>query len=90
MQASLKLVKGSGLPATAAGRFVLVVSAKVARLAVTRNKLKRRARHIIRRHQASSPKHYDTFIFFTKGAAELSFPELEQQLVFLLKRAKII
>ena len=86
MLTSLKLVRVTDSPS----RFILVVSAKVARLAVTRNQLKRRARHILRRHGAAAPKGNDVFIFFKPGVADLAFGELEAQLVFLLKRAKII
>lgn len=59
-------------------RPVIIVSKKVAHLAVNRNKLKRRIREILRE------THHTGYVYTRAGAAERSFKELREELVALL------
>ena len=70
--------------------FAFVVSSKTEKLAVKRNLLKRRGRHIVRNDNSLIDKDYDCVFFFKKGVSMLSFKELEGKIVFLLRKAKII
>ncbi|MBI5140346.1 MAG: ribonuclease P protein component [Candidatus Vogelbacteria bacterium] len=70
--------------------FAFVVSAKTEKLAVNRNLLKRRGRHILRDIGKSIGHNVACVFFFKKGAVQLKFEELRWQIVLLLKKAKLI
>lgn len=69
--------------------FTFVVSSKVAKKAVERNKLKRRARHIIRKMLAEIKKGLGIIIFFKPGSEKFNFQELEEAIKTIFKKAKI-
>lgn len=71
---------------TDVSRFGFVVSSKVSKKAVIRNKIKRRLRNIIKEHMQSIEKGYDIVIFTKKGIEE---EKIEQQLLTLLKKANV-
>jgi ribonuclease P protein component len=60
--------------------FAFVVSSKVAKKAVERNKLKRRARHIIKKMLPKIEKGLGVIIFFKKGVEKMTFSELEKEI----------
>ncbi len=60
--------------------FAFVVSSKVARKAVDRNKIKRRARHIIKKMLPKIEKGLGVIIFLKKGAEKMTFSELEKEI----------
>lgn len=60
--------------------FAFVVSFKVTKKAVERNKLKRRARHIIKKILPKIKKGLGVIIFFKKGVEKMTFPELEKEI----------
>jgi len=60
--------------------FSFVVPSKVAKKAVERNKLKRRARHIIKKMLPKIEKGLGVIIFFKKGAEKMTFSELEKEI----------
>ncbi len=75
--------------------FVIVISKKVARLSVKRNKLRRRIKEIIRVDIKNNPEKYNKcfgvanvknikgVIYTRKGASELSFEELKKEVLDL-------
>ena len=68
-------------------KVTFIVSAKVAPLAVSRNLLKRRARAIMaKRLQVLEPGLLLIFLF-KKGAPDLSYPALEEDMLELLVKA---
>jgi len=70
--------------------FSFVVSSKVSKKAVVRNKLKRRARHITGKMASFLVLGAVVAVFFKKGADQLDFKELEKKLNFLYRKAGIL
>jgi ribonuclease P protein component len=71
-------------------RVAFVVSVKVAKTAVARNKLKRQARYIVNKHHISQSRGKITIVYFKPGASKASFSSLESELTLLLKQAHVI
>jgi len=61
-------------------RFTFVVSSKVAKRAVDRNKIKRRARNIVAKNLNKIKNPINAIIFFKKGVEKLTFAELQKQI----------
>ena len=70
--------------------FGFVVSHKVAANATDRNRLKRRARAIVRELLLKVKDNYGCLLFFKTGAAALSYRELKNAIRAILARALII
>jgi ribonuclease P protein component len=71
-------------------RFGFVVSLKISKKAVIRNKIKRRLREAIR-HNLEKIKEGQDIVFFTrKGIEERGFQEIQQDVECLLKQAGIV
>ncbi len=70
--------------------FAFVVPAKAAKKAVDRNKIKRKARHIVKKNQQLFKKNFAAIFFFKKGSEKMKFLELEQRMLQLSKKAGII
>jgi len=65
--------------------LVIVISKKVARLAVNRNKLRRRIKEVIRIEKASQQDlNVLGYLYTRKGIAELNFAELEKEIKEIL------
>lgn len=86
MLLSLKITKGEEESA----RFAFVVSAKTAKNAVDRNKLKRRARYIAAKLLPSFKRGIAVIFFFKKGSEKLSFKDLEKEVADICKKAGIL
>ncbi len=71
-------------------RFAFVVSAKTAKKAAVRNKLKRRARAIAAKLLPRCGKKTAVMVFFKKGSEKLSFNELEREITAILKKAGVL
>jgi len=71
-------------------RFGLVVSNKVIKRAVSRNKLKRRLREIIRKKLPFIKKGIDCIILARQGIGGLSFKELEERIEFVLGKLNLV
>jgi ribonuclease P protein component len=84
---SLKVVPG--VPSDPS-RIAFVVSGKVAKTAVLRNKLKRRARYIVNKQINSLKPGKIAICYFKPGSNKLDFSSLEGELTLLLKRAHVI
>jgi ribonuclease P protein component len=66
-------------------RFAVVVSKKVAKTAVTRNRLRRRVYEFVRTTSPSLPAIEAMFIM-QKGASALSAAQLREEVLLLLKK----
>ncbi len=71
-------------------KFGVSVSKKEIKTAVKRNLLKRRTLSILRKVALKTKRSFSSVIFLKKGAINLPYPKLEDEVVFLLKKAKII
>lgn len=70
-------------------QFAVVVSKKVAKTAVLRNKIRRRCYSILRKVSKSLNNSYYVILFAKKGAEKATFAETEAQILEILKKAKI-
>ncbi len=82
----LKVVKSN----LAKSRFVFIISRKVSKKAVARNKIKRRLREIIKKQTKRIAPGFDILVIARSEIVEKSFLEIEKILIKLLKRAKLI
>ncbi len=80
---SLKYITDSGQSAS----FSFIVPSKIAKSAVSRNKLKRRGRAIVFKLLPRIKEGYSALIFFEKGRPEMKFSELEKEIIKLLQKA---
>ncbi|MEK7647335.1 MAG: ribonuclease P protein component [Patescibacteria group bacterium] len=71
-------------------KFACVVSLKVSKKAVLRNKLRRRAYSLIRKNLFNIKDGYATILVFKSGAAELSYPQLSKNILDLFKKSGLI
>ncbi len=69
-------------------RFGVIVSNKISKKAVVRNKLKRQIRAIIRKHLNNILSGYDWAVVCLPPVLNLSFEELEKEVLFVLKKLK--
>ncbi|MDX9893631.1 MAG: ribonuclease P protein component [Patescibacteria group bacterium] len=70
-------------------RFGIVVSSKVSKKAVERNKLKRRIREIIRPELTHIVSGFDVVIFTTNKLLVLDFEQLKVEVMRALNKAKL-
>lgn len=71
-------------------RIAVVVGKKVAKSAVTRNRIRRRVFEIIRKHLPNIKSHHDlSLTVFTAEFATLPFKDLEQDVITLLSQAHL-
>lgn len=71
-------------------RFAVVVSKKVLKTAVDRNRVRRRIYEIIRKNFADIPKQHDyIFVVFSKELLTLPSSELENILADLVQQSKL-
>lgn len=71
-------------------RFVFIVSQKVSKRAVVRNKVKRRLREIIKEKIDIIEKGIDVSLIALSGIEKNSFQEIKESIEKLFKKAKII
>lgn len=69
--------------------FSFVISKKVAGKATERNLLKRRGYVILRNQYNNITQGYRGVFFFKKSSLHVSFKELEQEIIFLLKKSHL-
>lgn len=70
-------------------RFAVVVSKKVGKTAVLRNKLRRRGYQTIERGLVGLKSGYFVVVFFKKGTTELDTQTTQQKIVEILKKANL-
>ena len=80
---SLKYIADSGQSAS----FAFIVPSRIAKSAVSRNKLKRRCRAIVFKFLPRINEGYSALIFLEKGSPEMKFSELEMEITKLLQKA---
>lgn len=68
-------------------RFAIIISRKVSKKAVERNKIKRRIEEIIRLNFFNFKKSFDVIIITKKDILSLSYSEIEGNLMDLFKKA---
>ncbi len=68
-------------------RFAVVVSNKTAKLAVTRNRIRRQIREILRLNMPMIQEGYDIVFYIQKDAIGRPFEELKEQSFFVLKKS---
>lgn len=71
-------------------RFGIVVSTKVAKKAVERNRLRRRIGEILRHHWPEIKQGFDIILIAKIGLTNLNYRELEKIVIELLKKAAIL
>jgi ribonuclease P protein component len=69
-------------------RFCIVISTKISKKAVVRNKVKRQLRAIIYKNLAKISQNYDLVILTKPAVTITQFEELEKALVSLLSKVK--
>src|SRR5689334_266608 len=69
------------------GRFAIVASKAVAKQAVARNKLRRWGYSLVREFNLNQKKGLVCIIFFKKGAKDIKFDELKDDLEALFRKA---
>ena len=68
-------------------RYGIVVSSKVSKKAIIRNKIRRQIKEIIRKNQKTIPP-VDFMVFVQKESLEKTFKEKEKEILFLLDKIK--
>ena len=71
-------------------RFSFIVGLKISKKAVQRNKIKRRLEQIIQLIFKQVKSGFDIIIFVDKIIIEKKYKEIEENLIDLLKKAKLI
>ena len=71
-------------------RFSFIVGLKISKKAVQRNKIKRRLEEIIRLNFKQIITGFDIIIFINKEIIEKEYIEIEENLIYLLKKSKLI
>ena len=70
--------------------FSFVIPVKAVKTAIGRNFLKRRGRHVIKKHLADIKEGYLCAFFLRKEMAGLPFPVFEQEILAVLKTANLL
>jgi len=103
MQGDFKQLAGKGKPFYSAlitikvlknnrpqSRFGIIVSTKVSKKAVVRNRLKRRLSEVIRLNLSEIKSGFDVIIMVKQALAEKKYQEIESELLQLFKKASLL
>jgi len=71
-------------------RFSFIVGLKISKKAVQRNEIKRRLEEIIRLNSKRIIIGFDIIVFVDKEIIEKKYIEIKENLVYLLKKSKLI
>jgi len=71
-------------------KFSFVVSGKISKKAVQRNKIKRRGYYVIKKFLPQIKTSYYVAFYIKKEIMNLRYDEFEKQILFLLNKAKLI
>lgn len=70
--------------------FAFVVQSKTTKKAVERNKLKRRARSVVRNILNSIKNNIGVIVFLKKSSIDMTYKEMNEELANLFKKARIL
>lgn len=76
------------LPAEGRNLIGIIVSKKVSKKAVVRNKIKRRIRSILRDNIEKIPKGYNIIFIALSGIDKMDFSQIKSNTIFLLEKIK--
>ncbi|MDQ5958081.1 MAG: Ribonuclease protein component [Patescibacteria group bacterium] len=85
---TLKIIHSPNTPQESL--FTVVVGAKIAPLAVDRNKIKRQFRHIISKHKSNIKPGFMMVFLASKMAPKSLFIDIERDILYLLSQAGLI
>lgn len=71
-------------------RFGIIVSNKISKKAVTRNKIRRQIREIIRLNLENIKKGMDIAIICNQGIEKKTYKEIEREILQILERIKLL
>ena len=71
-------------------RLAIIVSTKISKKAVIRNKIRRRLREIVKKELISATNNYDLIIISLPAIADKEYRELAEAAQYSLKRLRII
>jgi ribonuclease P protein component len=71
-------------------RFGIIVSTKISKKAVERNKIKRQIREIIKKHLSNINSGKDIVIITLPKIKEANFEQIEKYVIFCLKNLRLI
>lgn len=71
-------------------RFAVVVSTKVSKKAVVRNKIKRQIRKILKKQKYNKKNNYDIIILTLSPIISKTFLEIEKDVFYLLQSQKLL
>lgn len=74
----------------AKSKFAFVIPKKIVKNATDRNLTKRRCFSVLRENKENIKKGFVAIFFLKKGAEKLNFEELQNQIIFLLKKSSLI
>jgi len=71
-------------------RFSVVVSTKISKKAIQRNKIKRQIREILKKQEYKKDVNYDIIILTLKPILLKTFTEIEKDIIYLLQNQKLL
>ncbi len=71
-------------------RYTVIISTKVSKLAVERNRIKRNVKNVLKKHDPQVKKPVDCIIITLKSANNANSDKIETAIVGLLKRTRLI
>ncbi len=71
-------------------RYVVIISKKVNKSAVERNRIKRVVKNVLKKYDTQIKKPIDCVIISLKPVNKASFEKIEKAIVFLLRETKLI
>lgn len=83
---SIKTVKNN----LGASRFGFVVSAKVSKKAVERNKIKRQLRDVVRKNKDNIKKGFDVVVISSPALKGMKYQEIKEDLIGLFQKLKLL
>lgn len=74
----------------AVSRFAIIVSTKVSKNAVDRNRIRRQYRDILKKHLGMIPAGFDVLLLASKGALDLDYQAKEEKFLHVLRKAQLL
>ncbi|MDD3284886.1 MAG: ribonuclease P protein component [Patescibacteria group bacterium] len=71
-------------------RFSIVVSKKISKKAVVRNKIRRRVYEILRFNLEKMKISYDIIFLVKKGVVDMEYFDIEKEIFYILKKSRLL